>query len=128
VGKIGRMFTRRSLKRWLAPIAVVAALAIPGVASADARDFQFVNSSGTTINELYVAPSASSDWADDILGTGVLESGFLANITFARYNPGVCKYDIKVVDGAGASLEAYEFDLCSTSKVEFAADHVFYYS
>jgi hypothetical protein len=103
----------------------VMAVALP--ASADQRDFTFVNSSGYIVDQLYVAPSSTPDWEEDILGADQLDSGSL-NITFGRYAAGTCKYDIKVVYTDASSLEAYEFDLCTVSKVELGPDATFYYS
>jgi hypothetical protein len=118
--------TRRVMIAGVVALWGVMAVALP--ASADQRDFSFTNSSGYVVDQLYVAPSASSDWDADILGTDVLDGGVTANIVFGRYAEGTCKYDIKTVFTDQSSLEAYEFDLCSLTKVELAADGVFYYS
>ena len=118
--------TRRVMIAGVVALWGVMAVALP--ASADQRDFSFINSSGYVVDQLYVAPSASSDWDADILGTDILPAGATANITFGRYNEGTCKYDIKTVFSDESSLEAYEFDLCSLTKVELGSDNTFYYS
>src|SRR5581483_8198651 len=50
---------------------------------ADPRDFTLVNSTGETITNVYVGPSASTDWGKDILGDDVLGAGQQLNVTFS---------------------------------------------
>jgi hypothetical protein len=97
-------------------------------ASADNRDFQFTNSSGWTVDELYVSPSAIEDWGVDILGPDVvMPQGSVANVTFTGFNDGSCLYDIKVIFSDHDQLYALGFDLCTVVSVELGADDVFYY-
>jgi hypothetical protein len=97
--------------------------------SADNRDFAFTNSSGWTVDELYVSPSAIADWGVDILGPDVvMPQGSTANVTFTGFADGTCLYDIKVIFSDHDELYALEFDLCTILHVELGADDVFYYS
>src|SRR3954466_8304358 len=63
---------------------------------ADARDFDLVNNSAIAIASIYVAPSDSNDWEEDILGTDVLPAGQTVHISFSD-NLDSCVYDIKVM-------------------------------
>ena len=68
----------------------------------------------------------------EALGCATADTGVM-NETGSSYvsvhpDPGNCNYDIKVVYTDASSLEAYKFDLCTTSQVELGPDATFYYS
>jgi hypothetical protein len=89
-------------------------------ASADPRDFTLYNTTSATVfAAVYVAPSASADWEDDILGTDVLLPGQSLTIHFGRFNPSTCMYDVMVTGKDGSTGEIDNIDLCSTSTVTF---------
>ena len=91
---------------------------LSGQAFAEAKqDFVLVNKTGYEIKEVYVAPSSSNDWEEDVLGTGVLTDSQKVEIKFHRAATG-CKWDLKVVytdDGSSAVWQAV--DLCEVSKI-----------
>jgi hypothetical protein len=104
--------------------AVVAALAIATVtttapAFADVRDFELINNTGQTIQQVYVSPSKDDDWGDDILGNDVLPAGRRVNITFGRFAEAACYYDIKVITESGAEGRLDDVNLCEISTVTF---------
>ena len=74
------------------------ALASFGMAQAqDARqDFKLVNQTGFTISELYVSPSKTDNWEEDVLGDDELENGKSTTIRFNK-STRACTYDLKVV-------------------------------
>ncbi len=80
------------------------------------QDFRLTNKTGYTIDQVFVAPSKSKDWAEDVLGKDVLNNGNWVNITFPKKNQ-VCHYDVKVVYDDDTSAEWYNFDLCEISKI-----------
>jgi hypothetical protein len=80
------------------------------------QDFVLVNSAGITIAELYVAPSESDEWEEDVLGKDVLNHGEQVTITFDRAEK-QCLYDIKTVDERGDSIEWADIDLCKARQV-----------
>jgi hypothetical protein len=86
---------------------------------ADPRDFTLVNASGSAIYYIYVSPTDTSDWEEDVLGSDVLMSGSSVNITFSRFTAGRCFYDIKVVTGDSREGYLWNVDLCSTTTVTF---------
>ena len=88
---------------------------------ADPRDFTLINGSADrTITHVFVSPSTSADWGDDILGRDVLGPGESVDISFQRFTPGSCMYDIKVVTADGGEGELGGVDLCSTNTVTFS--------
>jgi hypothetical protein len=99
-------------------MAGIAALLFFGVtaASAGKQDFDLVNATGYTIAEVYVAPSSSNNWEEDVLGRDFLRNRERVTINFAP-NQKACLYDILVVwnDGDQASWDS--FNLCTLSEI-----------
>ncbi len=88
---------------------------------ADQRDFVLINGSQRVIMEVYVGPSDSEDWGDDILGRDVLTPGASVTIVFSRFDgdAGKCAYDIRVVAQDGGEGRMMGVNLCTTSTVTF---------
>jgi hypothetical protein len=102
--------------------AVGLALASPAVAQEAKQDFQLVNRTGYELKEVYVAPTKSDSWEEDILGQGTLEQGKAVNIHF---NPKVktCKWDLKVIYTVDSSKAVWsDIDLCSVDKITIHYD------
>jgi hypothetical protein len=66
----------------LAFIIGIIAQVIPAHADNDALDFTLANKTGYGIKEIYIAPSASTDWGDSIISKP-LENGDELAITFS---------------------------------------------
>ena len=102
-----------------AAVALVAALwALP--AFADPRDFNVVNNTSIVLTHVYVSPSDTSDWGDDIMGRDVLNAGENVDVTFRKFDGTACLYDVQVVGQQGQSGVLYKVDLCSISTVTFS--------
>lgn len=80
------------------------------------QDFDLVNKTGYTIDQVYVAPSQSDEWEEDVLGEGQLANGRSVHIRFNRATK-TCKWDLKVVYTDSETAEWEEFDLRTTSKI-----------
>ena len=109
------------MRKIFAATALVLGLALSGFSSqafAEAKqDFNLVNKTGYQLKAVYVSPSASSDWEDDVLGKDVLDDGESVEIKFHRANT-TCNWDLKVIytdDGSSAVWQG--LDLCQISKV-----------
>lgn len=85
------------------------------------QDFTLVNRTGYQIDEVYVAPSNSNDWEDDVLGRDVLENGQRVDISFAAKTR-ACMYDVKVAYSDKTTAEWEKFDLCKVSKITIFYD------
>ena len=97
-------------------LAAVAAL-MPGTALAQGmQDFALVNATGYQISQVFVAPSKSEDWEEDVLGQDVLDDGETVNIRF-NAKTRTCNYDLKVIYDDGDEAEWRKFDLCTVSKI-----------
>src|SRR5580698_4005803 len=105
-----------------AAFAAVLAIASPASAQDAKQDFKLVNKTGYELKALYVAPSKSDDWGDDILGQDVLSDGQAVNIHFSP-KVKTCTWDLKVTytdDNSNAVWE--KIDLCSVDKITIHYD------
>jgi hypothetical protein len=110
--------------RTLLVAAVAAALAIAAPAGADEakQDFRLVNKTGYELKALYVAPSKSDDWQDDVLGQDVLGDGQAVNVHFSPKTK-ACIYDLKVTYSDDDSSAVWEkIDLCTVEKITIHYD------
>ena len=89
-------------------------------AFADPRDFELKNASAADIAFVYVSPTATNDWGDDILGSDLLAAGQSTDVTFRAFDGNTCMYDVKVVGVGGEEGYLYKVDLCSVSSVSFS--------
>ncbi|SDB28981.1 hypothetical protein [Belnapia rosea] len=79
--------------------------------------FQFVNSSGVVVNELYVSLSTDQNWGRDRLGQGTLPPG--ASFPVSLPAGKVCTVDIRVVYADGRALERRRVETCSIRELNF---------
>ena len=77
--------------------------------------FVFVNSTGTTIREIYASMSTQSGWGQDRLGANVLNPGAQINIGLPQGQG--CNTDIRVVYMNGAAQERRGVETCSISNL-----------
>ena len=103
-----------------APLAGALLLPLAHAAHADQRDFTLVNGSSVVLTHLYVSPTAVEDWGDDILGLLVTGPGEQVMVSFSRFVPGDCGYDILVLSQEGAQGKLLGVDLCATETVTFS--------
>jgi hypothetical protein len=99
----------------VAAAALFAVSATPAFAEGK-QDFDLVNKTGYTIDEVFVSPSNSEIWDEDVLGRDMLDDGEKVHITFERAEK-VCKWDMKVVYADAEQAEWTELDLCEISKI-----------
>ena len=66
----------------LALVIGIIAQVVPAHADNDNLDFTLANKTGYGIKEIYIAPSASTDWGDNIISKP-LENGDALSITFS---------------------------------------------
>lgn len=86
------------------------------------QDFRLVNRTGYEIKEVYVSPSKSTDWEEDILGDGVLGDKEGRDIHFHR-SVKSCHWDLKVVYTIDSSNAVWnDIDLCSVEKITIHYD------
>ncbi len=104
--------------------ALLAGLALVAVpARADSKlDFIVANKTGYGIAELYVAPSASTDWEENLLSE-TLEDGEQIKITFSKKAERVSKWDIMIVwEDGGDSVYWRGYKLAEIKKLSLKYD------
>ena len=101
----------------LALLAMPLSLAVTNAASAQGRqDFTLVNRTGYQINELYIGPSSSDNWGEDLMPRSVLPDRAALDITFSRRSAG-CLWDIRVVYADGDDAEFEQVNLCRLTRL-----------
>lgn len=93
-------------------------LFIANVTSAFAgdQDFTVVNKTGVEIYGLYVSPADQDEWGEDILGKDTLPAGESTDIEFDAEEK-TAKWDLRVLDKEGNSIDWSDLDLTEISKV-----------
>ena len=86
------------------------------VARSGKQDFVLHNETGVEIHELYVSPTTTDDWEEDVLGVDTLPAGESVKITFEDREHRA-KWDLKVVDSKGNSIEWESLNLIEISDV-----------
>ncbi len=109
------------MRKIIATVGLAFALVMGGLsvqARAEAKqDFTLINKTGYEIKEVYVSPTNSNDWEEDVLGQGTLANSDKVEIKFHRAATG-CKWDLKVVytdDGSSAIWQG--INLCEVEKI-----------
>ncbi len=97
------------------------ALMFSSSVAAGQQDFTLINSTGYTLNEVYVSPSKINDWEEDVLGVDILKDGNRTSITFSR-DTDACLWDLKVVYDDGETAEWDAINLCNISVANISYD------
>ncbi len=86
--------------------------------AADAKqDFTLVNKTGYEIKSVFVSPTKSDDWEEDVLGKDTFADGDSWGIKFHRSATG-CKWDLKVDYSDDDSSAIWtNIDLCTVEKI-----------
>lgn len=88
-----------------------------GPAGGGDPSFQFVNSTGVVVNELYVSLSTDQNWGPDRLGRGTLPPGASMPVSLPAGRS--CTVDIRVVYADGRALERRRVETCSIRELNF---------
>lgn len=96
---------------------------LSGEASAQAQqNFQLINSSGYTINEIYVSATNQRNWGRDLLGDGTLVTGRAFNVRFSPSTQ-ACNWDLRIVYADRDQSELRGVNLCQVSRITVFWDH-----
>jgi len=91
-------------------------------AQESSNDFTLVNKTGYVISKVFVGPTKSEDWGEDILGKDTLNDGESVLIKF-HPNASTELYDIKVVYKVdNTSAIWYGYDLTKIEKITIRYD------
>ncbi|MFA7428532.1 MAG: hypothetical protein WCZ23_00070 [Rhodospirillaceae bacterium] len=80
------------------------------------QDFSLTNKTGYQIDRIYVSPSNSTSWDEDVMGRDALANGEAVDISFDN-SENTCKWDLKAVYNDGEEAVWEGFNLCEISKI-----------
>lgn len=105
-------------RAWLCSLVVAALLLLsPGAWAQGKQDFTVENQTGYDISHVYVSPTNSENWGEDILGQDVLEDKAAVDIEFDRADT-ACKWDLMVTYADDDSKAFWrDIDLCTVSVI-----------
>ncbi len=104
------------MRKTLLLLSMVFVLLSSAAAFAGKQDFVLVNKTGVEINAVYVSPSKSNDWEEDILGEDTLDDGESVKITFDR-GENASMWDLRIEDHDGNSIEWTDIPLKKISEI-----------
>jgi len=106
----------------LGALAIAVAFVQPAAAQEAKQDFTLVNKTGYELNKVFVSPSKSDDWEEDVLGQDTLANSDSVDIQFHRATK-ACKWDLKVIYTVDSSSAVWSnIDLCSVDKITIHYD------
>ena len=82
------------------------------------RNVVIENQTGETIWRFYGSRVATNSWEEDILGSSVLGNGRAINIDFDD-GTGACNFDMKAEFQDGRSIERFNVNVCTATRVTF---------
>jgi hypothetical protein len=104
------------MKRLVLGFFVAALMAGSAAAFSGQQDFTLINKTGLVIDQVYVSPSNTKDWEEDILGQDTLADGAKVHITFSR-DTSECMWDLKIVDEDDDEVVWTKLDLCKAEEI-----------
>jgi hypothetical protein len=97
--------------RAFALFALISTTALSAPALAEDLVFELINNSSVNLQQLYVSPSATDTWGEDILGVEILAAGETGTVTIAD-GLTTCAYDLRFVTDTGNEVTSSQ-DLCA---------------
>ena len=95
--------------------------------SAQALTYDVVNNTGVTLVDVYVTPSETSNWGNDILPNNLFEDGSTISVTIPADYGETCMFDMKITDLAGGHVTFSGIDACKLIKLQINGDGTFQY-
>ena len=101
----------------LATIALAGTSVAPALAQEAKQNFVLVNRTGYELSHVYVSPSKSDDWGDDIMGQDTVSDGATVRVRFER-GTRTCHWDLKVTYSDDDSSAYWRsIDLCTVERI-----------
>lgn len=112
---------RSTVARAAALVFMVAASSAcaPTASGGSIQDFYVRNNGGNYVHYIYVSPTSSDDWEDDVLGSDTMEPYSEMKINMIGYDSDECMFDILVIDENGYERTYFETNLCRVTYVDF---------
>lgn len=95
--------------------------------SAQALTYDVVNNTGVTLVDVFVTPSETNNWGNDILPNDLFENGSTITVTIPATFGESCMFDMKITDVAGNYITFTNIDACKLIKLQINGDGTFQY-
>jgi len=107
------------MKKPLVQISIIAALMALCHVSATAQSLYFYlyNNTGKTFTKIYVSPSESDSWGNNLIPTSYLYSGYQTKILIPATYGETCYFDMKVITTDGTSYKFTSLDICQLYRI-----------
>jgi len=79
------------------------------------------NETGYTISQIFISPTRTNQWEEDILGVDSLPDGETTQIDFSQ-SEDTCNWDMKAVYDDGEDPVWFNFNLCELSTITLHYD------
>ncbi len=116
----------RKLLFLLVLIAVVSLFSVKN-SSAQALSYDVVNNTGVTLVDVFVSPSETSNWGNDILPNNLFENGSTITVTIPAEYGSSCLFDMKITDAVGGHITFTGIDACKLVKLQINGDGTYQY-
>lgn len=95
-----------------------AAPAAPAASHAGDHQLSVTNSGGAVVSALYVAPSGSPDFSDDLLGKQVASIGKTVHVK-VKDPAGACVFDVQFLMADGTTVTRKAVNVCDSGSYTF---------
>jgi hypothetical protein len=95
--------------------------------SAQALTYDVVNNTGVTLVDVFVTPSETNNWGNDILPNSLFENGATISVTIPADYGSTCMFDMKITDAAGGHITFTGIDACRLITLQINGDGTYQY-
>jgi hypothetical protein len=102
------------MKKFIFLASVFAALFLFATASSNSQALYFFvnNNTGVTLNNIYVTPSETTDWGNDILPSDLFDDQTSVRVDIPADYGSTCLFDMKITDLEGNAVIFTGMDAC----------------
>ncbi len=116
------------MKKLLFVFAVLISLiTLSKLSNAQALSYQVVNNTGVTLVDVFVSPSETNHWGNDILPNNLFENGSTITVSIPAEFGSTCMFDMKITDAAGGNVTFTGIDACKLVKLQINGDGTYEY-
>jgi len=95
--------------------------------SAQALTFDVTNNTGVTLVDVFVTPSETANWGNDILPNSLFENGSTITVTIPETYGETCMFDMKITDLEDGNITFTGIDACKLITLQINGDGTFSY-
>ncbi|HWQ81605.1 MAG TPA: hypothetical protein VN514_04990 [Ignavibacteria bacterium] len=117
------------MRKYLFLFAVIAVISLFSTknSSAQALTYDVINNTGFTLVDIFVTPSETEHWGNDILPNSLFENGSTVTVTIPADYGQTCMFDMKITDTAGNFVVFSNIDACKLVTLQINGDGTYQY-